>query len=63
MMLVLHNHFNFNDDELEFQENGKSSFKDFIGLGVMNNIHAATTSTFSVSAPQSRSGRGVIQDV
>jgi len=45
-MLVLQQLFNLSDEELEFQVNDRRSFKDFIGLGVMNSIPNATTVAF-----------------
>jgi len=45
-MLVLHQLFNLNDEELEFQVNDRRSFDEFEGLGVMNSIPDATTIAF-----------------
>ena len=45
-MLVLRQLFNLIDEELEFQVNGRRSFEEFVGLGVMNDIPDATTVAF-----------------
>ena len=45
-MLVLQQLFNLSDDEVELQVNDRSSFEEFVGLGVMNNIPDATTVAF-----------------
>ena len=42
-MLVLQQLFNLSDEELEFQVNDRRSFKEFVGLGVMNLILDATS--------------------
>lgn len=42
-MLELQQLFNLSDEELKFQVNDRRSFKEFIGLGVMNSIPDATT--------------------
>ena len=46
MMLILQQLFNLSDEDLEFQVNDRSSFEDFVGLGVMNRIPDATTVAF-----------------
>ncbi len=42
-MLVLLQLFNLNGEELEFQIKDRRSFKEFVGLGVVNPIPDATT--------------------
>ena len=44
--LVLQQLFNLSDDELEFQVNDRSSFEEFVGLGVRNSIPVATIVAF-----------------
>ena len=38
--------FNLRDEDLEFQVNGRRSFEEFFGLGVMNSIPDAKTVAF-----------------
>jgi IS5 family transposase len=45
-VLVLQQLFNLSDNELEFQVNGRRSFEELVGLGVMNSIPDATTVAF-----------------
>ena len=45
-MLVLQPLFTLSDEEIEFQENDRRSFEEFVGLGVMNDIPDATTVAF-----------------
>ncbi len=45
-MLILQQLFNLSDSELEFQVNDRRSFKEFIGLGIMDTIPDATTVAF-----------------
>jgi len=45
-MLVLQQLFNLSDEEVEFQVNNRSSFEEFVGLGVMNHKPDATTVAF-----------------
>ena len=45
-MLVLQQLFNLGDEEVEFQVNDRHSFKEFVHLGVMNDIPNATTVAF-----------------
>jgi transposase, IS5 family len=48
-MLVLQQHCNLSDEELEFQVNDRRSFEEFLALGVMNTIPDGTTVAFSGS--------------
>jgi hypothetical protein len=45
-MLVLQQLFNPSNEEIEFPINDRRSFEEFIGLGVVNAIHDATTVAF-----------------
>ena len=45
-MLVLHKLINLIDEEVDFQVNYRRSFKEFIGLGIMNDIPDATKVAF-----------------
>ena len=45
-MLVLQKVFNLIDEEVEFQANDRRTFKEFIGLGIMNYIPDATKVVF-----------------
>ncbi len=45
-ILVLQQLFNLNDEGLEFQVEGRRSFEEFVGLGVMNTIPDVTTIAF-----------------
>jgi len=45
-MLVLLQVFNLSDEEIEFLVNDRRSFEEFVGLGVVNAIHDATTVAF-----------------
>ena len=45
-MLVHQQLFNLSDKEVEFQVNDRHSFKEFVGLVVMNDIPDATTVAF-----------------
>lgn len=41
-MLILQQLFNLSDEELEFQVNGRRSFEESVGLGVMNCLMSTT---------------------
>jgi len=45
-MLVLQQLFNLSNETVKFQVNDRRSFKEFVGLGVMNDIPDATTVAF-----------------
>jgi IS5 family transposase len=45
-MLVLQKLFNLIDDEVESQVNDRRTFKEFIDLGIMNDIPDATKVVF-----------------
>ncbi len=45
-MLVLQQLFNLSNDEAKFQINGRQSFENFVGLGVINDIIDALTVVF-----------------
>ena len=45
-MLVLQKVFNLIDEEVEFQANDRRTFKEFISLGIMNDIPDATKVVF-----------------
>jgi transposase, IS5 family len=45
-MLVLQKLFNLIDEEVRFQVNDRRTFKEFTGLGIMNDIPDATKVAF-----------------
>jgi transposase, IS5 family len=45
-MLVLQKVFNLIDEEVEFQANDRRTFKEFLSLGIMNDIPDATKVVF-----------------